>query len=57
MLNQYKELEEQIDSLTGMIDLELQRKPRDALGLNWGLGGRQWKLWARTRIVLLGTTK
>lgn len=37
LLDQYKELEEQIDNLTGMMDLELQRKLRDALGLNWGL--------------------
>lgn len=37
MLNQYKDLEEQIDNLTGMMDPELQRKLREALGLNWGL--------------------
>lgn len=37
MLDQYKELEEQIDNLTGMMDIELQRKLRDALGLNWGV--------------------
>ena len=37
MLDQYKELEEQIDNLTGMMDLDLQSKLRDALGLNWGI--------------------
>lgn len=37
MLDQYKELEEQIDHLSGMMDEDLQRKLRDALGLNWGL--------------------
>lgn len=38
LLNEYKSLEEQIDNLAGMKDLELQRKLREALGLNsWGI--------------------
>lgn len=38
LLNAYKSLEEEIDNLAGMKDLDLQRKLRDALGLNsWGV--------------------
>lgn len=38
LLDEYKALEEQIDNLAGMQDLDLQRKLREALGLNnWGI--------------------
>lgn len=37
MLDRYKELEEQIDNLTGMMDLELQKKAARSFGPELGV--------------------